>query len=268
MKSGIALVFGLTITLGCGTGTFRDEQALLDQYHPSGKDAIRGMVADITDINKKSPESFSLDFNIDSTAGVKKYKVFGSAQFNRKQRMMYVSFLDFIFRSPVTTLMQEGDVIRIYYPVEKKMYVDNTRTIDLANYGGVAIDFKLFHDLITGIVPLIQGYTVKQGLEANNGKGSMLILENPRYYETISFQGSEPDKILLINKNTRERFEIYIKKPVTQSNSRIYSEIMIFAQNISLRLTISFKKIQLNAPVAVKTFKDMKLPDNLKVIQM
>ncbi len=264
----MALMLAAATALGCTTGAFRDESAPEDQYHPSGKDGIRVMVDTIADINRKSPESYSLDFNIDGTYGEKKNKMLGSMEFNRKQRTMHVSVVDFIFRSPVMTLLQEGDVIRIYYPVEKKMYVDNVRTIDMANYGGVSIDFRMFYDLITGVIPLISGYSVKQGLAANNGKGSMLILENPNYYQTISFRGNNPDKILLINRKTRERIEIYVKNPVGQGASRIYSNVMIVAQRVPLRLEITFKKIQLNAAVKVKTYKDMRLPDGLKVIQM
>ncbi len=253
---------------GCSTSTFRDDSALAGKYTPSGKDGIRVMVESISDINRKCPESYSLDFNIDGTYGGKKNRMLGSVQFNRKQRMMHVAVVDVIFRSPVMTILQEGDVIRVYYPVEKKMYVDSIRTIDLANYGGISIDYRMFNDLITGVIPLIPGYSVKQGLSANNGKGSMLILENPGYFETISFKGNDPDKILLINKKTREKLEIYVKNPVVQGASRIYSNVMLVAQNVSLRLEITFKKIQLNAPVKVKTLKDLKLPEGLKIIQM
>lgn len=264
----MALLLAAAVAWGCTTGAFRDESAPEDQYHPSGKDGIRAMVDGIAGINRKSPESYALDFTINGTYGEKKNKMLGSMEFNRKQRAMHVSVVDFIFRSPVMTLLQEGDVIRVYYPVEKKMYVDNVRTIDMSNYGGISIDFRMFHDLITGVIPLISGYSVKQGLSANNGKGSMLILENPDYYQTISFRGSDPDKILLVNKKTRERIEIYVKNPVGQGASRMYSNVMIVAQRVALRLEISFNKIRLNAPVKVKSFKDMRLPDGLKVIQM
>lgn len=269
MKRGfMVLMIAAATAWGCTTGAFRDESAPEDQYHPSGKEGIRSMVDTIADINRRSPESYTLDFNIDGTYGEKKNKMLGSMEFNRKQRTMHVSVVDFIFRSPVMTLLQEGDVIRVYYPVEKKMYVNNARTIDMANYGGVSIDFRIFHDLITGVIPLISGYSVKQGLTANNGKGSVLILENPDYYQTISFRGNDPDKILLINRKTRERIELYLKNPVGQGASRIYSNVMIVAQRVPLRLEITFKKIQLNAPVKVKTFKEMKFPDGLKIIQM
>ena len=259
---------GLALMYGCTTGTFREEGALTDQYHPSGKDGIRTMIDNISSINRKAPESFTLDFNIDGTYGEKKNKMLGSVQFSRKQGAMSVSVVDFIFRSPLMTFLQEGDAIRVLYPVEKKMYVDSVRTINLANYGGIAIDYGMFRDLITGAIPLLPGYSVKQGLAANNGKGSMLILENPKYYETISFQGSDPDKILLIDKATRHKLEIYVKNPVVQGACRIYSDIAIVSRNVPLRLEIVFKRIQLNTPVKVKTIKDIKLPNGLQIIQM
>jgi hypothetical protein len=275
VSSGLSVKTGLTvlavavsIACGCTTGTFHEESALTDRYHPAGKDGIRAMIDGVTAINRKSPESCNLDFNIEGTYGEKKNRMLGSLQFNRKQHTMNVSVVDFIFRSPLMTLLLEGDVIRVYYPAEKKMYIDNARTINLANYGGFNIDFSMFHDLITGVIPLIEGYSVKQGLASNDGKGLMLILENSRFYETVSFQRNEPDKILLINKKTREKIEIYVNDPVIQGGSRIYSKVMIVAKNIPLRFEITFKRILLNTPVRVKTFKDLKIPNGLQVVQM
>ena len=269
VRAGIVLlVLSAAAVLGCSTTPVRDDTALAGQYQPAGREGIRAMVDSIAVINRKCPESYTLDFDIDGTYGDKKNKLLGSAQYDKKQRAMHVAFVDYIFRSPVMTILREGDTVRVYYPVEKKMFVDSSKTIDLANYGGVTIDFDMFHDIITGSIPLITGYSVKQGLSANDGKGSLLILENPKYFQTISFQGNDPDKILLINKKTREKLEIYVKKPFTQGAGRIYSNIMIVAQGVRLRLDITFKKIRLNAPVKVKTVKDIKLPDNLKVIQM
>ncbi len=268
MANIIILAAAAAAALGCSTATVRDDATIKGQYHPAGKEGIRAMVDSIAVINKKCPESYALDFDINGTYGDKKNKILGNAQYDKKRRAMHVAFVDYIFKSPVMTILREGDTVRVYYPVEKKMFVDSSKTIDLANYGGVTIDFDMFHDIITGAIPLIAGYSVKQGLAANDGKGSMLILENPKYYQTISFQGNDPDKILLINKKTREKLEIYVKKPFAQGASRIYSNIMIVAQGVRLRLDITFKKIQLNGPVKVKTVKDIKLPDNLKVIQM
>ena len=103
---------------------------------------------------------------------------------------------------------------------------------------------------------------------SNDGKESMLIVENNRYYETISFNGKSPDKIKLINKSTREKFEIYMKKPILQGDSHFFANVMIVSQNTPIRLDIHFNRIHLNAPVKVKTIEDSRLPGNLKIIKM
>ena len=253
---------------GCGDKLVRGDDILISQYHPSGKDAVRDMVDSISAINKKSPLTYAADFTVDGTIGEKTYKLMGSVQFNRKLRAMYIAFLDFIFRSPITTVFQDGDVIRIYYPAQKKLFVDNYKTIDLANYGGVSVNFDLLYGILTGAMPLISDYSVKQGLASNDGKESMLVLENSRYYETISFSGNSPDKIKLINKTTGEKYEIYMKKPIIQVNSYFFANVMIVSQNTPIRLDLRFSRIRLNAPVKVKTIQDARLPGNVKIIQM
>jgi hypothetical protein len=269
MRALIPVILLLAATaFGCGNKSIRSDDILVSQYHPSGKDAIRDMVDRISAVNKKSPVSYAADFTIDGTIGDKTYKLLGNAQFNRKLRAMHVAFLDFIFRSPITVVFQEGDVIRIYYPVEKKLFVDNYKTIDLSNYGGISVNFDLLYSILTGGIPLIPDYTVKQGLISNDGKESMLIVENNRYYETISFNGKSPDKIKLINKSTREKFEIYMKKPILQGDSHFFANVMIVSQNTPIRLDIHFNRIHLNAPVKVKTIEDSRLPGNLKIIKM
>ena len=256
------------LVFGCGDKLVRSDDMPTNQYQPSGKDAVRDMLESITAVNKKSPLTYAADFTIDGTIGQKTYRLMGSAQFNRKLRAMHVAFLDFIFRSPITTVFQDGDMIRIYYPVEKKLFVDSCKTIDLANYGGVSVNFDLLYSVLTGAMPLIPDYTVKQGLISNDGKELMLILENGLYYETISFIDKSPDKIKLINKSTGDKYEIYMKKPIIQGDSHFFANVIIVSQNTPLRLDIRFSRIRLNTPVKVKTIQDARLPGNVKIIQM
>ncbi|OHD64324.1 MAG: hypothetical protein A2176_01675 [Spirochaetes bacterium RBG_13_51_14] len=253
---------------GCAQKSFRGDDFMTGQYHPSGRDAIRDMLDSVSSISKKSPETFAVEFYVDGTLGDKKYKLLGSAQGDRRRKVMHISFLDFIFRSGIAMFFQEGDDIRIYYPVEKKLYVDRAGTIDLARYGGVSIDYGLLYDIATGTFPIVTDYTVKEGLAANNGTGSILILENKRFYETISFNGKNPDKILFVNKQTRERFEIYVKKIALQGNSVFFANVVVVAQQSRFRLDIHFNRIVLNAPLEVRTLKDVKLPKGVQIIEM
>jgi hypothetical protein len=265
---GSMLVLLAVAAAGCGTTGARVEDTAAGQYHPAGSDAVRGMVEGVSALVKKSPATYNVDFNVDGSAGAGKFKLLGTAQFSRKDRLMHVTFMDFIFKSPVTMFFQEGDAIRVYYPVEKKIFVDDARTFDLANYGGASLEYGLLYDIATGTFPLIRGYSVKEGLAANSGNTSMLIVQNSGFYETISFKDGTPDKILLINRKTREKIEVYVKKIVTQGDSVFFSNMMIVAGGRGLRLEINFNKVRLNTPVKVKTIKEMTIPANVKSYTM
>lgn len=254
--------------VGCGTAPLRDDEALADRYHACGKDGIRDMLGAISEINRNSPDFCTADFSISGSRAEQRYRLLGRLQFDKRQELLYVAFIDFIFRSPLTTLFREGDTIRIYYPADRKMYVDSVKKIDLANYGGIAVDFNLLSGLIAGTVPVIPGYSVRQGLTANDRKGSMLILENPRFYQTISFKENNPDRIKLVAKKTGEKFEVYLSRPVTRGASRLFSSIIIVGHNSRLRLDIHFSGVVLNDPVKVKTYRDSQFPRDLKIIQM
>lgn len=269
MRAFSAALIALAVTAaGCGNNGVRVEDTSAGQYHPAGSDAVRGMVEGVSALAGKSPVTYSVDFTVDGSAGARKYKLLGSAQFSRKDRLMHVTFMDFIFKSPVAMFFQEGDAIRVYYPVDKKIFIDDTRTFDLANYGGASLDYGLLYDIATGTFPLIRGYSVKEGLAANNGNGSMLILQNNEYYETISFKDSMPDKILLINRKTREKIEVYLKKIVTQGDSVFFSNILVVPGGNGLRVEINFNRVRLNTPVKVKTIKEMSIPANVKSYTM
>jgi hypothetical protein len=265
---GALLLILAVMAAGCGTAATRTEDTATGQYHPAAADAVRGMVESVSSLVKKSPATYTVDFKINGSAGARKYQLLGTAQFNRKDRLMHVTFMDFIFKSTVAMLFQEGDTIRVYYPVEKKMFLDDARTFDLANYGGASLEYGLLHDMATGTFPLVRGYSVKEGLAANDGSGSMLILQNSDYYETISFKNNAPDRVLLINRKTKEKIEVYVKKIMTQGDSVFFSELVVVSARGELRIEISFNRVQLNTPVKVKTIRDMTIPGTVKTFIM
>ncbi len=265
---GAVLVFLVVAAAGCAGKGVKIEEVAPGQYHPADGTAVRAMIDVVASLAKKSPASYSADFNVDGSTGAKKYRLLGSAQFNRDGRLLHVAFKDFIFKSTVSMFFQEGNVIRVYYPVEKKMFVDDARTFDLANYGGTSLDYGMIYDIATGTFPLIKGYRVKEGLASNSGNSSMLILENSSYNETISFKDGVPDKILLINRKTGEKFEVHLKKIVTRGDSVFFSNIMVISGGSGLRLEINFNRVDLNTPVKVKTIKDVAIPGSVKVYTM
>ena len=265
-SKAIIVIIGALIC-GCAKKTLYDDSTKRP-YEPSDEKTLESMVNGIAAINKNSPGSYSVEFTVDGVSDRKKFKLQGNAQFNRKQRMMHAAFLDYIFNTPVTVFLLEGEAVRILFPIEKKMYVDDARTINLANYGGFSINFDILYDLATGTIPLLHDCRIKQGLIAKEESTTLLILENAGYIETISFNENVPDKILLIDKNTKEKLEIYIKKIIQQGASRFFSSLKIISKENSVSLDITFHRILLNNPVRVKTIKDIKLPENLQIIKM
>lgn len=265
---GAVLVCMAVAAAGCAGPGVRVEEAVPGQYHPAGGAAVRAMLDGVSSLVKKSPATCSADFNVSGSTGARTYRLAGSVEFDRSGRLMHIAFKDFIFKSTVTMFFQEGDTIRVYYPVDKKMFVDNTRTFDLANYGGTSLNYSMIYDVATGTFPLIKGYRVREGLAADNGNGSLLVLENGAYYETISFKQGVPEKILLVSRKTGEKIEVYLKKIVNQGDSVFFSNIMVISAGSRLRLEINFNRVSLNAPVKVKTVRDVTIPGSVQVYTM
>ncbi|MBN2160972.1 MAG: hypothetical protein JW807_16395 [Spirochaetes bacterium] len=264
----VALFFAVVSAAVCGKQALRDEDLLLSQHHAADTAAVRRMIDRVALLKKNAPATFAANFSIDGSLAEKKQRILGRASYDRTLRAMHIIFSDAIFRSTVAQFFQEADEIRVYYPVQKKLIVDSFKTFDIGNYSAVSIDFDLLYSLATGTFPLIEDYTVRQGLEANNGGGSMIILENPKFFETVSFRDGNPDKVLILDKKTREKVEIYLKKPTVQGECLFFSNIMIVVQQTRLRLAIQFSGVRLNVPVKVKKAASLKLPANVKTIWM
>jgi len=265
MKKNIGLFLILALVYpGCFGAPVKDT---LDLSSSENRD-VKVMLDTITSINENSPLSFTASFLIDGSVGKKKFKSFGEAEYDGKVRMMSITFLDYIFKSAVTMMFQDGNDISIYFPVEKKIVRDNFKTINLLNNNDVDVDFRVVYALMTGRIPLIEDYSVKKGLVSSDDNTSYLILENDLFYETISFSGKQPDRIKLLHKKTKKSFEIYFRKFKKHGKSRFFSEMTIISSENDAKIDIKFNRIKLNIPLRVKTIKDVKLPKGVKVIRL
>lgn len=254
--------------IGCAQKPIRDDIDLADRYHPVGKDRIRSMLECLAAANKKAPATLSAEFAAVGSFAGKNYRMLGFARFDRGKNALEINFTDAIFRSPLATVIQDGNEIRIYYPAEKKLYIENSNTIDLARYGVAGIDFKIIHGIITGAIPLLERHVVKRGLDAKQGNESILILENLHYYQTISFEGDKPHKILLINRGSGERFEAYFKKPIERDGAGYFGAITIAAPQAHLSVDITFSKLVLNAPITIKRAAEIPTHPSTTIIKI
>ncbi len=266
MKSALLTLVIIATAAACGGKVVRDDYALDSQYHQSEKASVQEMINRVTEFNNRASRFLSAEFILDGAQRDKKFRVIGNLQYDRESRAMHAAFYDYIFKSPVLVFFVEKDVIHLYYPAEKKLFVDKMKGFDLADYGGPGMSIDLLLTLATGGIPMIDGYHVKQGLDANDGNGSMLLLESSRYFETLSFREDRPDKILLIDRNSRDRFEIYLKKSVDRAEGTFFSNIILVSTQPGLRIDIRFNNMQWKGPVTVKTVRDLKLPPGVRII--
>ncbi|MBN2080014.1 MAG: hypothetical protein JW838_13690 [Spirochaetes bacterium] len=243
----------------------RDEEVLAN-YHPSQKETLRGMLDTVKGFDSKAPLSIEADFIIDGAQRAKRFRMTGTLHYDRSARAMYVTFFDYIFRTSVLVFLADGNELRLYYPVDKKLFIESMKGIDLGDYGGPAMSMDIILALASGNIPLVSGYRVKQGLEENNGNGTMLFLENHRYYQTVSFRDGLPDKMLIINRENGERFEIYFKKRVNGSDVSYTTHMVLVASTTGLRIDLRLRNVRTNGPVAVKRARDMKLPPDVRII--
>lgn len=226
----------------------------------------------IDKINSERPRTLSTKFNIEGYSGKQKFKSSGIASFDNNPVMAKIIFHDAVFKSAITEIVQEGDILRFYFPLDKILYVDNFSSISLQRYTNFNIDFNLIYDLSVGKIPMIKDFLIVRGLETglNSGNGEkLIIIENSKYYETISFDNEIPDKILWVDKDTKHKFEVYLEKPVRRGAGILYYKLIrIVSPESDLKISIQYTSIKINVPVDAAKLLKMKVSPEAKIIKV
>ncbi|MDY6935186.1 MAG: hypothetical protein SVZ03_13310 [Spirochaetota bacterium] len=235
----------------------------------------RFFINKIAEINNHSPDTLSANFIINGTINDKKFKSTGRILYSKNPKRMMITLLDAIFQSTLTNILQEEDILRIYYPLDKKLYIDNIQKIDLRDYLKIDtnIDLILLSQLAMGAIPLIENYSIKRViLTKNTNVGeedtNFLIIENEQYYETISFKNEVPDKILRVDRKTNEKIEFYLYDRINVKNTHFYKRIGFVHLGSGCRVTLRFKDLKFNIPVDIDTMMIIDIPRDAEIIYM
>jgi hypothetical protein len=224
----------------------------------------------IENTGANSPQTLIANFDIEGHSGKQNFKASGNVHLNNNPRKARIIFHDAVFKSPITEIIQDEDIIKIFFPFDKILYIDNIKTIDLKFYSSLDLDFNLVSDLSAGRIPVIKDFSVVKGLESGSNSGSgenkFIILENKEYYETISFKHDTADKILWMNKNTKEKVEVYLEEPLKKQDILFYKLIRVVSLKNDLKITISFNAIKFNVPVDLENMAKLALPKDVKII--
>ena len=266
----IIIIFLLFQTTTCSKSIIKHENRLEE---PKIDNAAL-LVKRIKELNNRSPHTYSTNFLIEGIIKGKKVKLAGNTIFNNNPRRIKIDFIDAIFKSPLITVVQNNDLVKIYFPIEKKLFLDNINTIDISNYANIEINIQILYDLFSGSIPLIKDYTTKKALKPSSKKISkiegpiFLILKNINFYQTISFKNNIPDKILWVNRKNNEKVEVYLEGPRINQDINFYNTIRLVHPKQNCRITLQFKEIKFNIPVDIKKIVKINLHRDVKIIKM
>jgi hypothetical protein len=191
----------------------------------------------------------------------------GKAVFDKKGYYK-ITILDYVFQSPLIEAYRESNELYFFYPSEKRLLIDDINKIDLSVYTGFKSDYKILYALLTGNIPMINNYKVYKCLYSENEKGYYLILENNECYENIFFKEDVPEKILIIYKDNKSKFEIYLKSPAKIGEGIFFKNFKIIASEINTGININFIKPSLNKAVSVERLNRNKLPKKTEVLKL
>jgi len=219
----------------------------------------------ITGINKASPSTISSSFSADGNMGEKKFRVQGKVVFDKKGYYR-LTISDYVFRTVVIDAYRELDTLYFHYPAEKKLIIDNYKSINLSNYTGFKADYKFIYDVLSGSIPLLEKYSVYNCLYDEKEKGYYLILENKEYFENIFFVDNVPRKILIIHKKSRDKAEIYFKSVIKKEKTIFFKNYKIVIPASSVSININFSRPALNGTVSVPRLNRKKLHKKTEII--
>lgn len=251
----------------CSCASTDNKQSRMDKMGEVESRKAQMLMGIIKNINLNSPESIKSSFTVYGDSKGKKFKFEGRLNFS-KNKMANISLLDYIFKSPVLKFYRSGEKLYFYYPTDKKLYVDDYNKIRLSNYTGFNADFGFVYSLFTGNIPILKGSWIKKCVKSPGHDSYFLVLENDDFYESIYFKKDKPNKILIIHKSTRQKFEIYINSLISKGKSSFIRKSRMVAPGMNLRMNVSFYRIKLNAKTVVSKFKPGSVRKGVKVIKI
>lgn len=267
-------LIGIAITaIACTGCSARTSESTVIQLTDERAKALE-FLNKIEQANSETPRVFSAKFVIEGVSPKnKKFKTLGEITFDRNAELFKVSFVDSIFKSPMAIVARDGRKIKLYMPVEKTLYEDDTYFINLKNYIDVNIEFDVLADVATWHIPIIKGYTVKQSVlqktsTPGTDKENYIVLENDLYFETISVKNDLPNKVLIINKANKEKTEFYFENPERKNNVLYYKTIRYISAQRGERISVKFTSISPNSQLSKDRDFSLKVPSATKVVRV
>lgn len=217
----------------------------------------------IKNLNQNIPKTIKTNISLNATMNKNSYNAEGTAYYINKPQKLKIKLSDLVFKSPMLEVLQKDNTIKVYNPVNETLYTRNTNNLLKTNLLENNINFIINFSL--GKISLIKNYQVKK-LVTKSKREQYLLLENNKYYQTISFKNNMPNKVLFINKQNKEKLEIFFYNKTKIGNYSFFKKIKAFAQKSRNRLTINFYRIKTDIKLNEKNIFRLKVPKGVKNI--
>jgi len=222
----------------------------------------------IANYNKNSIKSISTSFSLFARIKTNSFKTIGTIAYNVNPRKMEANFYDYIFKSTISRIFLKNKKMTIFLPIEKKLYISQNLSKVLKGFTGISIDFYLLRQLIEGKIPLLKNKTFKKTFSSKKKNEDYIVFENDKYYETISIRKKAINKFLFINKKTKDKVEIYIKKMVKIDKNYFFKKIKIAVPKKEMQLLINFYNIKIDKKLKIRELKNFKISKQTKIYKI
>lgn len=264
MKKLIALIIIPLIFVGCKSTP--KVQTIQTATQTNSSEILKKIEV----LNSKTPRSYVAEFTADVVTQKKSFKASGVSIYNQNPQKLRITLQDLVFKSPIVILVKDESLLKLYFPVENSVYVDDTSKQTSAGDNTLYFDYNFIAELSAGQIPLIENYKISNTV-TNNADGvnhNFLILENDYFYQTISIKNDVPDKIMLVNKNNKDKIEIYLEDAYLTEDTTFYKSIRVLKPATGERLSIKYKVVKFNTTVDLKEISTLKIPAGTKEIPL
>ncbi len=247
----------------CGSGSRRDISLPVGEIIRD-KDVTRELISNIEAFNRQAPKEFRTELDIIGSLGEQKFRFSGQMAYRHEPRAMNLFLVDFIFRNPMSLFYQNEEIINYYFPQQKRVYVYTDTGMNLSEHFPLSAPFDYVYDIIRGRFPLINNYSLRGYTRSQSSSTTLLVLENKHYFQTIALKEGLVEKTLLIDKQSKNRFECYYLKIARKSGHRMPVNIRVVDNGTTLTMMIRARNLIIRENIMIRS---LKIPDGVDVIK-
>jgi hypothetical protein len=259
--AGLMFIFSIFI-LGCAETQIITTEKMIPSDIREGEKYL----SLVKSMNERVPAAFSADITLNASIERKSFKAAGSLFCAHEPLSVKIRLNDLIFKSPFAEILLVDDVLKIFVPVDKAVYVRRSSTS--VSYRSLEIDPAFVSATALGKIPLLKNGAVSRSYQSEDGNDvKVVVFENENYYESIFFQKELPGKVLIIAKTDGSKYEIRFSNPVVIDGYTFYGKINATSSLSGDSFTITYKNIKINPVFDRLKIFSINIPGGTKVVE-